>query len=232
MERDIIKEIEKRIGHKFRNKELLAKAFTHSSIANVSELEGNERLEFFGDSVLGFIVSEHLYQKYSNPEGELSVIRSRLVSSDALSAVVDELKIAEFLVANKSIDVGKQLPKGIKADLFESVLGAIYCDGGMDRAKRFVFSSLKLHNKNLEELLQNQVDFKTPLQELLQKNRKDKIEYKLIEQSGPPHNPEFTVELHINEKVFAKVTAKSKKMAEQKCAEQALKIIAPKKTKK
>ena len=211
--------IEKTLRYTFNNKSYIKKAFMHSSMANELGVESNERLEFFGDAILEMIVSEYLVSHTKRLEGDLSVIRSSLVSAKSLSGVVNSLNIAQFLIVNKSFSGAKRLSNNIKCDLYESILAAIYLDGGFEKAKEFVTRTLKLTNLNLEFYHAKNKDYKTPLQELLQQNGNIEIEYKLIKQEGPAHNPTFTMTLLIENTPRAIASASSKKEAEQLCAQ-------------
>lgn len=207
--------IEKSLGHTYKNKQLLNVAFMHSSMANEIGMESNERFEFFGDAILEFIISEFLVNSTKKLEGDLSMIRASLVSAKSLSKVIDELDLAKFIIVNKSIEMGN-LSINIKCDLYESVLASLFYDGGMEEAKRFVYSTLKLDAVDFEKHIE--CDYKSPLQELLQQSGSVNIEYRLDNQVGPAHNPTFTISLYVNGEYKCKASANSKKEAEQKCA--------------
>ena len=210
--------IEKKIGYTFKNKKILQRAFMHSTMANDLNVESNERLEFFGDAILDFIVSEYLVKSTALLEGDLSVIRASLVSAKSLSDVITELDITQYLLVNKSLIASNIISNNIKCDLFESILGAIYCDGGIENAKKFVINQLDLEHTNFENLTRRNQDYKSPLQELLQAQGEVEIEYRVTNQVGPAHQPTFTISLFINGKEQCSASANSKKEAEQECA--------------
>ncbi len=225
-----MKRLEELLQYKFKNKKLLERALTHSSFANENKgSEGsNERLEFLGDSVLSIIVAEHIFLNYRNlPEGELTKIRASLVCENALHEFALELKLGEFLRLGK----GEQLNGGatrpsILADAFEAVLAAIYLDGGIEPAKRHV---LRFVDKKLDCMASVAFkDYKTVLQEVIQQNPEEKLEYVLVGEKGPDHAKIFTVEVHLNSNVIGKGTSGSKKRAEQEAARQALELMGQK----
>lgn len=223
-------ELENNLKYQFKNISLLEHALTHSSYANEKKhsLGSNERLEFLGDSVLSIIVAEHLYKNYPDlPEGELTKIRASLVCEDALFEFAMELELGKFLMLGK----GEQQNGGNKrhstlSDAFEAVLAAIYLDGGIEPAKKHV---LRFVEKKLTDLSKAPFkDYKTMLQEVIQKNPEEKLEYVLIDATGPDHAKTFTVELRLNSNVIGKGVAGNKKTAEQHAAKQALELMGKK----
>lgn len=214
------KDIEKKLGYTFKNKQLLVQAFVHSSYANEENVEDNERMEFFGDSVLEYISSEYLYQKY--PEcsaGELSKLRSLVVSADGLRPVVDSLGILDSLIVSDGAGKIRSLSKKIEANLYEAVLCAIYFDGGMAAAKKFVMKTLK---KSMDSAAKVKKDYKTLVQEYCQE-RKWTICYKLESRSGPDNKPTFVYSLWIENKKVGEGSGFSKKDAEQNAASKVVK---------
>lgn len=219
--------LQKRLGYKFNNVKLLENALTHSSYAN--EMRGgitsNERLEFLGDSVLSIIVSEHIYRTFPNmPEGELTRLRASLVCEKALCSFSRELGLGEALLLGRGEDKGGGRQRdSILADAFEAVLAAIFLDGGMEAARRhvmnFVLRELSHHDEDSFK------DYKTLLQEIIQRNPEESVSYELIGEEGPDHDKRFTVEVHLNSNVIGKGTGKSKKQAEQMAAKQALELM-------
>lgn len=225
-----MKRLEEALQYKFKDKRLLDRALTHSSYANENKSSdgSNERLEFLGDSVLSIIVAEHIFLNYKNlPEGELTKIRASLVCENALHEFSQELKLGEFLKLGK----GEQQNGGasrpsILADAFEAVLAAIYLDGGIEPAKRHV---LRFVDKKLGCMASVAFkDYKTVLQEVIQQNPEEKLEYVLVDEKGPDHAKIFTVEVHLNSNVIGKGTSGSKKRAEQEAAKQALELMGQK----
>ncbi len=227
----ILDALEKNLNYEFKNKNLLKNALTHSSYAN--EVRGaftsNERLEFLGDSILSIIVSEHIYNRFPNmPEGELTRLRSSLVCEKALCGFSRELGIGEHLLLGKGEDKGGGRERdSILADAFEAVLAALYIDGGMDVAKKHVMNFVlrELENANKKEVSK---DYKTTLQEIIQRNPEEAVVYILKSESGPDHDKTFTVEVKLNSNVIGVGTGKSKKQAEEEAAKQALILMGEK----
>ncbi len=219
--------LEKRLNYKFKNIDLLKNALVHSSYANEvrGSVHSNERLEFLGDSVLSVIVSEHLYNKFPNmPEGELTRMRASLVCEKSLCEFSRELGIGNYLKLGKGEDKnGGRERDSILADAFEAVLAAVYLDGGMDAAKAHIMNTVLRDIKHCED--DTFKDYKTTLQEVIQRNPEESVSYILVNESGPDHNKSFTVEVHLNSNVIGKGTGKSKKQAEQMAAKQALELM-------
>ena len=219
------RELEKNLGYTFKNKQLLVEALTHSSYANEKQdsTRCNERLEFLGDSVLGFISAEHFFHHFSDiPEGELTKRRASFVCEKSLAVFSRELNIGEFLRFGKGeiLTGGKNRPS-ILADAFEAVLAAIYLDGGIEPAKALVYRFID----RADEIKQEITDFKTTLQEIVQRNPEESVEYVLVGESGPDHNKTFTVEVHLNSNVIGTGSGRSKKVAEQAAAKEALQLM-------
>lgn len=215
-----VAELQSILGYEFNNPELLDIAFTHSSTANLFGYESNERLEFFGDSILSFVVSEKLYHNSKSNEGGLSHIRASLVSAKNLSKIIDKMDLIKYYGVNSQI-VKMGFPINTKADLFESILCAIYLDGGLEQAKAFIYKWIDLSPTALEKDLETTVDSKTRLQEYMQADGK-RFEYKLLSQSGPAHSPTFEVALYVEDEEIAHAKAKTKREAEHICANTAL----------
>ena len=219
--------LEKRLNYKFKNIDLLKNALVHSSYANEvrGSVHSNERLEFLGDSVLSVIVSEHLYNKFPTmPEGELTRMRASLVCEKSLCEFSRELGIGKYLNLGKGEDKnGGRERDSILADAFEAVLAAVYLDGGMDAAKAHIMNTVLRDIKHCED--DTFKDYKTTLQEVIQRNPEESVSYILVNESGPDHNKSFTVEVHLNSNVIGKGTGKSKKQAEQMAAKQALELM-------
>lgn len=219
--------LEKRLDYKFKDIKLLKNALTHSSYANEvrSGVTSNERLEFLGDSVLSIIVSEHIYKNFPNmPEGELTRLRASLVCEKALCTFSRELDLGSYLLLGKGEDKGGGRERdSILADAFEAVLAALFLDGGMEVAKRHVMRFvLRELSNHIEDSFK---DYKTLLQEIIQRNPEESVSYELIGEEGPDHDKRFTVEVHLNSNVIGKGTGKSKKQAEQMAAKQALDLM-------
>ncbi len=219
--------LENKIGYSFKDKSLLSLALTHSSYANEKGDASacNERLEFLGDSVLSIIVSEYIFANFKNSlEGDLTKLRASLVCEKSLCAFSKELGIGEYILLGKGEEQngGRNRPS-ILADAFEAVLAAIYLDAGMEQAKkhvlRFVTEELKHRDDEVFK------DYKTTLQEVIQRNREEQLSYVLVAESGPDHDKSFTVEVRLNSNVIGSGTGRSKKQAEQKAAKQALALM-------
>ena len=217
-------ELEKNLDYTFKNKDLLKQALTHSSYANEAHTQSNERLEFLGDSVLSLVVSDHIYTRFNTPEGALTKLRASLVCEASLYEFAKELELGKFMLLGK----GEQQYRGnerpsMLADAFEAVLAAIYLDGGMEPAKKLVLRFVKEDLIHTERITFK--DYKTKLQEVIQKNPEEHLEYVLVDEKGPDHAKEFTVELRLNSNVIAQGIGKSKKSAEQNAACEALKLM-------
>jgi len=215
----------KKIGYEFKDESLLIRALTHSSYANESggKNESNERLEFLGDSVLGFITAEFFFSREKDlPEGELTKLRAAAVCEKALSGFANKIGLGEYLLLGKGEinSNGKERPS-ILADAFEALIAAIYLDGGIENAKKFVAQFLE--DFSAEYYVIN--DAKTILQEIVQKNPGELLEYVLVNESGPDHAKCFEVEVRLNANVIGRGKGRSKKQAEQLAAKEALSLM-------
>ena len=219
-------EIEKELEYEFKNKKLLETALTHTSYAYEKKTESNEKLEFLGDSILEFVSSEFIYEKYSKlKEGEMTKVRASVVCENSLHEIAKEHNFSDFLRLGKSEKVGKQeVRPAIMADSVEAIIAAIFLDGGLEAAKQFIINNLE---KRIEESTKNigEKDYKTVLQEILQKHGNVNIEYKILRETGPDHDKVFTAEVKFNGKVLALGDGKSKKLAEMEAARVALQEI-------
>ena len=219
-------ELENRIHYTFKNKKLLHEALSHSSYANEGKrTRSNERLEFLGDSVLSIIVAKHLFTHYTHlPEGELTKLRASLVCEKSLHEFACDFGLGEFLLLGKGEELtgGRERPS-IIADAFEALLAAIYLDGGMEQARKFVLQFIPEHLNPKQAKGLN--DYKTTLQEIIQQNKEEKIEYVPIEETGPDHDKTFVIEVHLNSNVIGTGRGKSKKQAEQFAAKEALELM-------
>lgn len=219
--------LQNKLEYKFNNVKLLENALNHSSYAN--EVRGgvssNERLEFLGDSVLSVIVASYLFENFKSiPEGELTKLRASLVCEKSLCAFSRQIGIGEFLRLGKGEEKGGGRERdSILADAFEAVLAAIYLDGGMEEAERFVLRYVlpELQHRD-DEVFK---DYKTALQEIIQRNPEESVTYHLIGESGPDHNKIFEVAVHLNSNIIGTGKGRSKKQAEQMAAKEALKLM-------
>ncbi len=221
-----ISEFEEIIGYKFNDKNLIFTALSHSSFANENKKQrkSNERLEFLGDSVLSIIVSDFIFEHYTFlPEGELTKIRASLVCEKALFKFAKEIRLGDFIMLGKGEEnTGGRTRPSILADAFEAVIAAIYLDGGMDAAKKHV---LRFIPKDFDPRHYHITDYKTILQEIIQRNPEEMVEYVLKDEKGPDHDKEFTVQVMLNSNVIGEGKGKSKKNAEQMAAKQALDLM-------
>ena len=218
-----MKKLEEKIGYIFTNKQLLNKALTHTSYAYEHKVESNEKLEFLGDSILEFISSMYLFENYPNlKEGEMTKVRATVVCEESLYKIAKRLNFSDFLNLGKSerLSVEKVRP-AILADSVEAVIAAIYLDGGLEEAKKFVIENLKEEIKIASQNV-GQKDYKTVLQEKLQEHGEVKIEYKIINETGPDHDKTFEAQVECNNKKLATGKGKTKKHAEMEAAKRAL----------
>ncbi len=212
--------IEKKLEYKFKSSELLETALTHSSFANESSVESNERLEFLGDAILGCVTAKVLYEKYPGAtEGELSKIRAAIVSKSNFAKYAQELKIDKQILLGKGEEnTGGRDRKSNLCGTFEAIIGAIYLDGGYRKSYTIISRLINYTLKN-DDIY---TDCKTKLQEITQKKFKEIPSYEVMKEEGPPHNKTFYVEAKIVSKFLGKGKGKNKKEAEQSAAKQAL----------
>lgn len=221
-----MQDIENKIGYTFENKQLLLNALTHSSYANENHTSSNERLEFLGDSVLSIIISDYLFKTMTEiSEGELSKLRASLVCEQSLDAVARRISLHEFVMLGRGEEsMGGRKRSSIVSDAFEAVLAAIYLDGGIEAAEKWL---LPLMKADITEAKQGKRDddYKTELQERIQKDHIGNIVYRLVREDGMAHTKIFTVHVLLNDKVIGKGSGTSKKEAEQRAAGVALRNL-------
>ena len=219
----MIAEFEKNIGYSFNNKDLLKTALTHTSYAYERKVQSNEKLEFLGDSILEFVSSNFLYQNYKDlNEGEMTKVRASVVCEKSLYKIATKHNFSDFLYLGKSeLSNNGNKNEAILADSVEAVIAAIFLDGGLEPAKNFIINNLK---EDIKIATQNvgQKDYKTVLQEKLQHRGTVKIEYNIINESGPDHNKKFEAEVKCDGKRLATGVGSSKKSAEMKAAKKAI----------
>ncbi|MEY8446094.1 ribonuclease III [Enterococcus ratti] len=225
MDNQLTNELKKKYRIVFHDLNLLEQAFTHSSYVNEHrnlQLSDNERLEFLGDAVLELMVSEYLYRLYpSIPEGKLTKTRAAIVREDSLSKFAKECGFDKYIMLGKGEENsgGRNRP-ALLCDLFEAFLGALYLDQGFKAAHAFlqtvVFPKVKAG------AFSHEMDHKTKLQEFLQKSGDVVIEYRLVKEEGPAHERVFWIEVYVDDKLIGTGQGKSKKLAEQAAAENAL----------
>ncbi len=217
--------LEQKIGYTFQNKGFLRLALTHSSYANESRSgENNERQEFLGDAVLSIVVSDYLFQRFHMAEGDLTRIRASLVCEKSLCGFAREIGLGDHLLLGKGEEMtGGRDRASVLADAFEALIAAIYLDGGIEQAKGFI---LPFAQRSLEgEVEQGFTDYKTQLQEIVQKNPGELLAYRLVEETGPDHDKRFVVEVLLNSNIIGKGQGRSKKAAEQAAAKEALELM-------
>ena len=214
--------LERTLGHQFANIRLLSTAVTHSSYANEQrrETEYNERLEFLGDSVLSIVVSEYLFSSPKHlPEGELTRVRAALVCESSCCEFAKKIGLGQYLrLGRGEEDSGGRTRVSLLADAFEAVLGALYLDGGLETARRFLLPLVQAEQAVPE-------DYKTRLQEIIQQNPEERLRYVVTGESGPDHNKRFIVEVRLNSNVIGTGEGHSKKAAEQQAAREALRLF-------
>lgn len=223
-----MKDLERLINYQFNNKQLLKRALSHTSYCNEvkSAGESNERLEFLGDSVLSVVVAEYLFSNYKKQqEGDLTKLRASLVCEKALAQFAKEIELGRFIMLGRGEQQngGSERPS-ILSDAFEALLAAMYIDGGMEVVRPFI---LKFVEEELERLDKTESfhDYKTQLQEIIQRNREEELLYVLVAEEGPDHDKRFTIEVRLNSNVIGKGIGHSKKQAEQLAAKQALQLM-------
>ncbi len=224
MDPQILLNAEHALGHVFTDKALLLRALKHASQAD-SRVESNERLEFLGDSVLGLVICDYLYQIYPNSlEGELTKIKSNIVSRRTCAELATELGLIDFLQLGKGMGARKELPQSLAAAVFESLIGALYLDAGLQAAREFILGQMR---PLIDEVarLGHQDNFKSVLQQVLQRLGHMNPAYIVVEESGPDHAKCFQVCVQIDERRFAACWGNSKKEAEQQAALDALLVL-------
>lgn len=226
-----MKKIEKTIGYTFKDPGLLELALTHSSHSNErgkGRLGCNERLEFLGDSILGYFTAEYLFGTYANkPEGEMTKMRAELVCEQSLARVAEKLGLGEYLRLGRGEELGGGRARpSINADAVEAVLAAIYLDGGAEAAKKFVYGFILAEAE--KTVRAGSSDYKTMLQEHVQKGGGESPAYRMAGESGPDHNKTFMAEALICGEVMGAGSGRTKKEAEQNAARNALEKLKAK----
>ncbi|MBR5271741.1 MAG: ribonuclease III [Clostridia bacterium] len=218
-----LKEIENNIGYTFKEKSLLSNALTHSSYANEKRIASNERLEFLGDSVLGVVISEYIYKRLNGiNEGDLSKLRASIVCETSLFKAAKRIGLDEALrLGNGEEQTGGRKRPSIVSDAFEAVIAAIYLDDGLETAREWVLSHTET---DIEEAISGKRnnDYKTTLQEKIQKSHIGEVSYELIRESGLDHNKTFVMGVYVNDEKLGEGEGQSKKEAQQQAAKYAL----------
>lgn len=224
-----IKELETKIMYKFKNQKNLINALSHSSYVNENKLDrfdSNERLEFLGDSILNLIISENIFNSCSEfTEGDMTRIRANIVCESSLLESANRINLGKYLLLGKGEEqTGGRKRASILSDAFEALIGSIYIDSGMDSARKFIlFIMESLIRRYIKGNLK--LDYKTELQEKVQKNSESKIVYEIVSEKGPDHDKIFISNVMVLNKVIGTGQGKSKKEAEQNAAKEGLKKL-------
>ncbi|MEM7454371.1 MAG: ribonuclease III [Planctomycetota bacterium] len=220
----LLDQCEQHIEYVFQDKQLLFEAVTHASVSE-SRLRSYERLEFLGDSILGFVVCEYLFERFPSwLEGDLTKIKSAVVSRRTCAKIGDQLELTEFLVVGKGLGSRGAIPDSLLANAFESIVGAIYLDGGIDAVKGFLLKHVKTQ---VDEAVAGRLssNYKSELQQFSQKRFGMPPSYRLLGNRGPDHDKSFMVSAHIGKNRYPAAWGKNKKEAEQRAAANALAVI-------
>jgi len=222
----IIDRLEEKMAYGFGDKNLIRMALTHSSAINEKKAASNQRLEFLGDAVLQLVISTHLYLRMKDEnEGVLSKLRSLIVCADSLFAASESIQLGDYVILGKGEELsGGREKKNIIADAFESVIGAVYLDGGYAAAETFILDKLgPIIENSVKGLLT--YDFKTMLQEYVQSKSMGELSYQLIKVTGPEHDQTFYSRVVINDTGYAAAEGHNRKQSEQNAAELVLKEL-------
>ncbi len=224
-------QLEKKINYSFKNKNLLIRALTHSSFANEAnaqhdfqaKIRSYERLEFFGDSILSFVVSEYICENFPDcPEGELTKLRAAVVCEDSLYEIAKKLNLGKFILLGKGEEyTGGRERKSVLADVVEAIIAAMFRDSGMQFCAEFIMNNLRdkisaiMNTEKVE-------DYKSQLQHLVQQAPGELLEYELVDEIGPDHDKTFVMVAKLNRNIIGKGTGRTKREAEQQAAKEAL----------
>lgn len=225
--RELLDNMQRTINYHYKSTGLLEEALTHSSYANEHRNSGvrdNERLEFLGDAILDLIISEYLFKKYQDmPEGDLSKIRASIVCEGSLAKNAKKMNLGQYILLGKGEEMtGGRDRASILADAFEAVTGSLFLDGGFEEAKQFIHQTLVSDVEQTESIETLYTDYKTLLQECIQKVSMNPIHYEVVGEEGPDHDKHFYVEVFHEERSLGRGIGKSKKEAEQDAAKKAL----------
>jgi ribonuclease-3 len=221
MEADKLQQIESLLGYHFNNPELIDAALTHSSQAD-DRLESNERMEFLGDSVLSLVMCQSLYERFpSYLEGDMTKLKSSLVSRKTCSEISARLNILEFFRVGKGTDRSRAMTGSIAAGMLEAIIAAIYLDGGLDAARTFILSVFEEYLVEADAC-DHQDNFKSMLQQYCQRTMNATPTYELLDEKGPDHNKCFEIGVVIQHKRYPSAWSITKKDAEQRAAQKTL----------
>ncbi|MBR3809983.1 MAG: ribonuclease III [Clostridia bacterium] len=214
-------EFEEKLGYSFKDKSLLELALTHSSFANENKLKkNNERFEFLGDSVLGFVTAEYLFTEFKNrPEGEMTKLRAAVVCEKSLFKFAEQINLGKYILLGRGEDsTGGRNRPSVVSDAFEAIIAAIYIDGGMEAVKPYILRFIKDAVKRETSFKDN----KSLLQEEIQKVKGNSLAYEEVGEEGPDHDKTFVFRVKLNGEIIGEGKGKSKKEAEQNAAGNAL----------
>jgi len=212
------------LGYIFRNKELLRTALTHASGADTPS-QSNERMEFLGDAVLAYVICDYLYERLPNTlEGEMTKVKSSVVSRATCQKICKQLGLDKFLILGRGLGRSNRIPDSIFANTLEAFIAAVYLDGGMEEARKFI---LRVFLEDIDEMLQDSDahNHKSVLQHHCQKYQGHTPEYKILHVSGPEHRKTFNIQVRVGKQFFPPAWGVTKKEAEQRAAENALAVL-------
>ena len=218
---EVLEHLERATGHRFRRPELAVEAVTHSS-ARDKDHPCNERLEFLGDAVLGHVVSEHLFSSFpGGEEGELSTMKSIIVSAKTLAAKAQDLGLDEIVILGRGLNEKKSLPRSILCNIFEAVVAALYLDAGYDAARAFILSQVEAKTDQIRKD-EHEKNYKSLLQDHTQRAHAVVPTYRVLRETGPDHRKMFAVSVEIDDRTYGPAWGANKKEAEQRAARLAL----------
>lgn len=221
---DMVDRVEQVLGHRFKDRDLLQRALTHASVAD-DRLQSNERLEFLGDAVLGFVVCERLFHRFPDrQEGELTKLKSAVVSRRVCAEVAEQIGLIDLLELGKGMTARHQLPASIAAAVYESVVGALYIEFGLDAARKFILDHMDPAITQADES-EHQHNYKSALQQHAQRLGMDLPTYRVLDEKGPDHSKCFEVGVTMGGRAFDPAWGTSKKEAEQRAAYHALEAL-------
>ena len=220
-EKEVLDECQQAIGYQFRQQELLRSALTHASGAN-TRLASNERLEFLGDSILGLVTCEQLFHRFPDfQEGDMTKIKSVVVSRRTCARMAKQMRLGDFLFLGKGMHVHSDVPASLQADVYESMVAAIYLDGGLEAARTFILRHLEGEIDLVAESAHGG-NAKSLLQQVAQREFNNTPQYHMLDEKGPDHSKCFKIAAVIGKQPYAAAWGRNKKEAEQKAAENAL----------
>ncbi len=220
----IVDALENRIGYRFKDSSLAVQAMTHSS-AKDKDRPSNERFEFFGDAILGLVISEHLFRTFPNyEEGELSTMKSVIVSAKTLSLSAEELGLDKVVVLGRGLADKKSLPRSILGNAFEATVAALYLDDGFDRARAFIMKNLAPHIAHIADD-KHEKNYKSLLQDYAQRHVAAIPQYRVLQETGPDHKKRFHVAVDLDGRTYGPAWGDNKKEAEQAAAREALLVL-------